>query len=54
MKSIKRNRRNTLMHWFIKLTQDANGTGEEVYCIDAAHKGDLSRFFNHSCSPNMV
>ena len=32
---------------------DAFGT-EEHFCIDAMHYGDISRFFCHSCDPNVV
>jgi hypothetical protein len=35
------------------IASSGTSTGEDVYTIDATSCGNLSRFFNHSCSPNM-
>lgn len=33
---------------------DFGGRDDVQYCVDAMHYGNVSRFFNHSCDPNMA
>ena len=33
---------------------DFGGRDDVKYCVDAMHFGNVSRFFNHSCDPNMA
>ncbi|BFZ58818.1 hypothetical protein PYCC9005_005883 [Savitreella phatthalungensis] len=33
---------------------EALDTEAVEYTVDASHKGDVSRFFNHSCEPNLI
>lgn len=30
-----------------------NGQESESYCLDGRHYGNVSRFLNHSCEPNV-
>lgn len=32
---------------------DCKENAHELYCIDAKHYGNISRFINHSCEPNV-
>merc|ERR1712083_38896 len=36
-----------------KKTYKRAATGEDVYFLDASREGNVSRFFNHSCRPNL-
>jgi SET domain-containing protein len=51
-KLIEENFKNKKENYIIKAKEDY-GEMSTVTCIDASNKGNVSRFFNHSCDPNL-